>query len=82
LYGVNFKRNIDGFEGIGISCGGDTTANIIYLGEAELLINRSNSTVIERLKAEGFKVHNLDLSEFAKGMGGPNCLIMPVERGA
>ena len=25
---------------------------------------------------------NLDLREFAKGMGGPNCLIMPVERGA
>ena len=76
------KETIDGFEGIGILCGGDTTANIICLGETELLINRSNATVIESLKAEGFKVHNLDLSEFAKGMGGPNCLIMPVERGA
>jgi len=76
------KETIDGFEGIGISCGGDTTANIICLGETELLINRSNSTVIERLEVEGFKVHNLDLCEFAKGMGGPNCLIMPVERGA
>lgn len=79
--GLILKETIDGFEGIGVLCGGDTTANIICLGETELLIHRSNSTVIERLKAEGFKVHHLDLSEFAKGMGGPNCLIMPVERG-
>ncbi len=75
------KENIDGFEGIGISCGGDVTANIICLGSKELIINRSNSEVTNRLEAEGCIVHNLDLGEFAKGMGGPNCLIMPVERG-
>ncbi len=45
-------------------------------------MNRSNSIVIERLEAENYIVHNLDLGEFAKGMGGPNCLIMPVERGS
>jgi len=76
------KKDIDGFEGIGISCGGDTTANIICLGDNELIVNRSNSIVIERLEAEKYIVHDLDLGEFAKGMGGPNCLIMPVERGA
>jgi len=36
--------------------------------------------VINRLEANGLIVHHLDLSEFAKGTGGPNCLIMPVER--
>ena len=76
------KEKIKDFEGIGISCGGDSTANIICLGDRELIVNRSNSKVIDRLEAKGYIVHNLDLGEFAKGMGGPNCLIMPVERGA
>ena len=76
------KEKIEGFEGISISCGGDTTANIICLGDKELIVNSSNSIVIDRLEAERYVVHNLDLGEFAKGMGGPNCLIMPVERGA
>ena len=76
------KEKIKDFEKIGISCGGDTTANIICLGDKELIVNRSNAIVIDRLEAERYMVHNLDLGEFAKGMGGPNCLIMPVERGA
>ena len=76
------EEKIEGFQGIGFSCGGDTTANIICLGDRELIVNRSNSIVIHRLEAEGYIVHDLDLGEFAKGMGGPNCLIMPVERGA
>ena len=74
-------KDIEGFQGIGFSCGGDTTANIICLGEKELIINRSNRVVIECLEREGYKVHNLALGEFAKGMGGPNCLIMPIVRG-
>ena len=36
--------------------------------------------VIAKLEDAGTTVHTLDLSEFAKGTGGPNCLIMPVER--
>jgi dimethylargininase len=75
-------NDIDGFEGIEIPCGGDTTANTICLGDGELIVNRSNDLVIQRLEAAGYKVCALDLSEFAKGMGGPNCLIMPVRRGA
>lgn len=76
------KREIEGFEAIGIPCGEDTTANIICLGDRELIVNRSNMVAIARLEEVGYKVHNLDLGEFAKGMGGPNCLIMPVARGA
>ncbi len=80
--GLIAEKEIEGFEGLSISCGGDTTANIICLGDQEIIINRSNAKVIERLESEGYIVHNLDLGEFAKGMGGPNCLIMPVKRGA
>ena len=74
------KRDIAGYDGISVACGGETTANIICLGDNQLIVNRSNFAVISRLEAENFRVHDLDLSEFAKGMGGPNCLIMPVER--
>ncbi|MBT3714788.1 MAG: hypothetical protein HOG15_15685, partial [Anaerolineae bacterium] len=45
-----------------------------------VLVNASNKIVIKKLREHGMKVHVLDLEEFAKGMGGPNCLIMPVER--
>jgi len=75
------KKKIKSFDGIEIFCGGDTTANIICLGDKELIINCSNLIVIDRLEAERYIVHNLELDEFAKGMGGPNCLIMPIERG-
>jgi len=78
--GLVSDRDIAGYYGIDVPCGGETTANIICLGDGELIVNRSNSEVISRLKAEKFVVHDLNLSEFAKGMGGPNCLIMPVER--
>ena len=63
-----------------MTCGGETTAIIICLDDDELIINRSNSDVIARLEAENFLIHDLELNEFAKEMGGPNCLIIPVER--
>lgn len=75
-------HDIRGFDGIEISCGENTTANIICLGNEEVIVNRSNASVTGLLRDNGYIVHDLDLSEFAKGMGGPNCLIMPVERGA
>ncbi len=68
------------FDTIEISCDGPISANIICLGNNEVIVERSNLEVIEQLNAKGLIVHDLDLSEFAKGTGGPNCLIMPVER--
>ncbi len=57
-----------------------TTANIICLGGNEVIVNKQNHAVIQLLKGKNFTVHTLDLSEFVKGTGGPNCLIMPVDR--
>ena len=71
---------LKGFDVIEVSCGGRTTANVICLGGKELIVEHSNREVIESLEANGLVVHDLGLSEFAKGTGGPNCLIMPVER--
>lgn len=76
------EKDITGFEGVGISCGENTTANIICLGDKEFIVNRTNDLVINLLKSQGYTVHTLDLTEFSKGMGGPNCLIMPIERHA
>jgi len=76
------ETKLEGFTKLGISCGEDTTANIICLGDGELIVNKSNVRVIELLQTQGYIVQALNLSEFAKGMGGPNCLIMPVKRGA
>jgi len=75
------KETLRGFEAIEVVCGAGVTANIICLGESEVIVDRSNQKVTEELTAEGIVVHELDLSEFVKGSGGPNCLIMPVERG-
>jgi N-dimethylarginine dimethylaminohydrolase len=69
-----------GFDVIDVAAGGATQANIICLGENQVIVERSNREVMMRLASEGFRIHDLDLSEFVKGNGGPNCLIMPVER--
>ncbi len=75
------EGNLDGFETIAIPYDPTSTANVINLGDNELIVNRSNGGVIERLTGTKYVVHDLDLSEYAKGTGGPNCLIMPVDRG-
>ena len=38
-----------------------STANVINLGDEELIVNRSNRGVIERLAGTKYVVHDLDL---------------------
>jgi len=71
---------LDGFEVIPIAFNDTTTANVICLGEGELIVGDTNRDVIRRLSDKKLKIHPLDISEFVKGAGGPNCLIMPVSR--
>jgi arginine deiminase len=56
--------------------------NIGDLGDPAAAIRQHDTLVKDLLRKNGYIVHDLDLSEFAKGMGGPNCLIMPIERRA
>ena len=70
----------NGFEATVLSCYESATANIICLGPRKCIVDHANTRVIEKLESIGTTVHDLDLSEFTKGTGGPNCLIMPVER--
>ena len=69
-----------GFETIEIPSGGFISGNVIHLGDGEVIAERSNREAIEALRSHGYRVHELDLSEFVKGTGGPSCLIMPLER--
>ncbi|MBN1224925.1 MAG: amidinotransferase [Candidatus Aminicenantes bacterium] len=68
-----------GFEAIPSSCR-EFNVNFISLGDNEILAPASNRSVIEKAEKAGVIIHALDLSEFWKGTGGPNCLIMPLER--
>lgn len=54
--------------------------NFICLGPDEIIVPAANLPLIDSAAKNGVLVHSLDLSEFAKGTGGPNCLIMPIER--
>ncbi|MCP2620240.1 arginine deiminase family protein [Candidatus Aminicenantes bacterium AC-334-K16] len=60
---------------------GAISANVICLGPGEVVVEASNLAAAEKLDQAGFRLHQLDLSEFVKGRGGPTCLILPVERG-
>jgi dimethylargininase len=74
------EESVKGFEFIDVSYEAGSSANIICLGNNNVIVDQSNREVIARLEEHGLLVHAIDLSEFAKGTGGPNCLIMPVER--
>jgi dimethylargininase len=68
-----------GFETFPLSCK-DFNVNFICLGENNILATTSNPPIIKKARKLGVIVHVVDLSEFWKGVGGPNCLIMPLER--
>jgi dimethylargininase len=70
---------IRGFRSISLPCK-RFNVNLICLGPDEIIVPSTNLPLIESAAAIGVRVHALDLSEFAKGTGGPNCLIMPIER--
>lgn len=68
-----------GFETLRFPCK-EFNVNFICLSENEILAPAANAGIIKKARELGIRVHVLDLWEFAKGTGGPNCLIMPLER--
>jgi dimethylargininase len=69
-----------GFEVIHSPCR-NKNVNLICLGENEIIAPASNPELIRIAKDRGVHVHEIELSEFAKGAGGPNCLVLPIKRG-
>lgn len=78
--GVFPRDFFSGFKNIEVPNTGFITGNVITLGNGQLIANRENTQVIDTLQGENFLVHAINLSEFAKGTGGPSCLIMPLYR--
>jgi N-dimethylarginine dimethylaminohydrolase len=54
--------------------------NVLPLGPASVLSHTANRRVNRLLRAEGFQVIALDLTELRRGGGGPRCLTLPLER--
>ncbi len=54
--------------------------NVLPLGPASVLSHTGNGRVNDLLRAEGFQVVVLDLTELRRGGGGPRCLTLPLER--
>lgn len=69
-----------GFEVISVPDDSPTSGNVICLGKGEVIVEKTNRAAVKALAKAGFKVHQLHLSEFIKGSGGPTCLILPVSR--
>jgi dimethylargininase len=69
----------DGFEIIESPCH-QYNVNFICLGENEIIAPLANTEAVKIARDAGVRVRDVDVSEFAKGAGGPNCLVMPLER--
>ena len=69
-----------GFDRVDIPFNDRSTANIICLGNGRLIVADTNQGAMDALDRENCTIHRLEASEFVKGAGGPNCLILPVER--
>jgi N-dimethylarginine dimethylaminohydrolase len=78
--GVFPDRFFRGFDCLEIECDAFAGGNVICLGDGEIVADAASEATAALLEAGGFVVHRIDLSEFVKGMGGPTCLVLPVER--
>lgn len=71
---------VQGLDFLQIEFNESSTANIICLGDDEVIVGDSNEGALACLEGQDVAIHKLAISEFVKGVGGPNCLVMPVAR--
>jgi dimethylargininase len=71
---------LEGFDVIYVPDTSATSGNVVCLGKNEAIASKENKAAIRALRRAGFTAHELDLSEFIKGSGGPTCLILPILR--
>lgn len=55
-------------------------ANLLPIAPKKVIVSSINLKVTRELRKRGIDVIELDLSEFAKGGGGPTCLTLPLIR--
>lgn len=54
--------------------------NLLPIAPKKVIVSALNLNMTKELRRRGIKVIELDLSEFAKGGGGPTCLTLPLIR--
>ncbi|MBA7632961.1 2-nitroimidazole nitrohydrolase [subsurface metagenome] len=54
--------------------------NLLPIAPKKVIVSAFNLRMTEELRKRGIEVIELDLSEFAKGGGGPTCLTLPLIR--
>jgi N-dimethylarginine dimethylaminohydrolase len=74
IFPVDF---FDGFNRVEVPGNNFVSGNVISLGNHEVIADQTNTSAINILTQNGYRIHSLDLSEFIKGTGGPSCLILP-----
>lgn len=60
------KNFFSGFETIPISCSYSGSGNVICLRDNKVIVEKKNPVAAKTLREARYKVHTLDLSEFAK----------------
>jgi len=59
---------------------GNLAANVLTLRPGKVISAAENTETNSNLKRHGIDVIEVELSEFLKGLGGPRCLTLPLER--
>jgi len=70
----------DGFETITVPQSDFSSGNVITIRPNEVIAHIANQATIDILRKHNVIVHDIDLSEFIAGAGGPSCLILPIVR--
>jgi dimethylargininase len=68
-----------GLQPIGIECNEFIGGNVIGINNKDVIVSQTNQIAAEALLENGFTVHQIELSEFVNGNGGPSCMILPFE---
>ncbi len=74
------KKYFEGFETITVPQSDFVSGNVITVRPNEVIAESSNKKTIEILRNNNVIVHDITLSEFLAGAGGPSCLILPLVR--
>lgn len=70
------SEHFKGFELLKVPSGNFISGNVISLLSKKIIAERTNNLTIDVLRANGYELHEINLSEFVKGTGGPTCLLL------
>ncbi|MEM4486334.1 MAG: arginine deiminase family protein [Zestosphaera sp.] len=68
----------EGFTQIRVPLEEAYAANMLYLGDNKILLPEGYPKTVERLRSSGYRVIEVDVSEFRKCDGGVTCLSLPL----